>query len=195
MTRSTWVLGTVLVLAGMVAGALLAERGRRDIAPSATAQAPTTSRATQPLDIPTDVAHLKDVVPSQSHAMMDVAYHWTNLWFAAQKRNWPLAQFFFDESRQHIQWTIRIRPIRKDADGKEVDLKAIFDGIDTSSLAAVKQTIAEKNLLKFTAAYKTMLESCYACHKASSKPYLRPMVPSAPASTLVNFDPDAKWPQ
>ena len=46
-----------------------------------------------------------------------------------------------------------------------------------------------------TAAYKTMLESCYACHKASSKPYLRPMVPTAPASTLINFDPNATWPQ
>jgi len=91
--------------------------------------------------------------------------------------------------------TIRIRPIRKDADGKDVDLKGIFDGIDTSSLEAVKQAIAGKDLPKFTAAYKTMLESCYACHKASSKPYLRPMVPTAPASTLINFDPNASWPQ
>ena len=115
----------------MVLGAMLTGCGRRDVAPSAAAQAPTNGRATPPLDIPSDVAHLKEVVPSQSHAMMDVAYHWTNLWFAAQKRNWPLAQFYFDESRQHIQWTIRIRPIRKDADGKDVDLKAIFDGIDT----------------------------------------------------------------
>src|SRR5262245_52515626 len=117
MTRSTWLRGTVLVSAGMVMGALLAGRGARDVVPSAFAQTPANGRAAQPLDIPVEVAHLKDVVPSQSHAMMDVSYHWTNLWFAAQKRNWPLAQFFFDESRQHILWTIRIRPIRKDADG------------------------------------------------------------------------------
>ena len=201
--RSTWVRGTVLVSAGMLIGAL-AGCGGRDVVPPTSAQAPANApaapppangRAAQPLDIPVEVAHLKEVVPSQSHAMMDVGFHWTNLWFAAQKRNWPLAQFFFDESRQHIQWTIRIRPIRKDADGKDVDLKGIFDGIDTSSLAAVKDAIALKDLAKFTAAYKTMLESCYACHKASSKPYLRPMVPTAPASTLINFDPNATWPQ
>jgi hypothetical protein len=187
--------GSGLVAAGMVIGALLAGRGARRIMPSASAQAPANGRAAQPLDIPAEVAHLKDVVPSQSHAMMDVGFHWTNLWFAGQKRNWPLAQFYFDESRQHMQWTIRIRPIRKDADGKDVDLTGIFDGIDTSSLAAVKQAIAQKDLARFTAAYKTMLESCYSCHKASSKPYLRPMVPTAPASTLINFDPNATWPQ
>ena len=195
MTRSIWVRGTVLVSAGMMIGALVAGRGAPGVVPSAAAQAPANGRAAQPLEIPVEVAHLKDVVPSQSHAMMDVGFHWTNLWFAAQKRNWPLAQFFFDESRQHIQWTIRIRPIRKDADGKDVDLKGIFDGIETSSLAAVKDAIAQKDLTRFTAAYKTMLESCYACHKASSKPYLRPMVPTAPASTLINFDPNATWPQ
>jgi hypothetical protein len=196
MTRLTWMRGALLVSAGVIVGVLLAGRAVRDVMPAASAQAPAAGRAAQPpLDIPVDVAHLKDVVPSQSHAMMDVSFHWTNLWFAAQKRNWPLAQFYFDESRQHIQWTIRIRPIRKDADGKDVDLKGIFDGIDTSSLDAVKQAIARKDLPTFTAAYKTMLESCYSCHKASSKPYLRPMVPTAPASTAINFDPNATWPQ
>src|SRR3954447_5915733 len=68
-----------------------------------------------------DVERLKTLVPSQSHAMMDVAFHWTNLWFAGQQGNWPLARFYFDEARQHIQWTIRIRPIRKDPDNRDVD--------------------------------------------------------------------------
>ena len=64
--------------------------------------------------VPTaDVERLKTVVPSQSHSMSDVGFHWTNLWFAGQQGNWPLAQFYFDEARQHIQWTIQIRPIRK----------------------------------------------------------------------------------
>jgi hypothetical protein len=37
-----------------------------------------------------DVARLKTNAPSQSHTMSDVGYHWTNLWFAAEKKNWPL---------------------------------------------------------------------------------------------------------
>src|SRR5499426_2154962 len=46
-----------------------------------------------------DVARLKTNAPSQSHTMSDVGYHWTNLWFAAERKNWPLAQFYFEETR------------------------------------------------------------------------------------------------
>ncbi len=38
-----------------------------------------------------EVAKLKANAPSQSHTMTDVGSHWTNLWFAVEKRNWPLA--------------------------------------------------------------------------------------------------------
>ena len=38
-----------------------------------------------------DVERLKTLVPSQSHSMADVGYHWANLWFAAEQHNWPLA--------------------------------------------------------------------------------------------------------
>jgi len=142
-----------------------------------------------------DVARLKANVPSQSHAMADVGYHWTNLWFAAEKGNWPLAAFYFDETRQHILWTIRIRPIRKGPDGNPVDLTAIFEGIDTSAFKAVTEAIQQQNHQQFVTAYRTTLEACYGCHKASGKPFLRPMMPAAPTQTLINFDPAATWPQ
>lgn len=142
-----------------------------------------------------EILRLRELVPSQSHAMADVGYHWANLWFAAQQKNWPLATFYFDETRSHILWTIRIRPIRKDDAGQPVDLKSIFDGIDSSSFAGVKDAIAQRDLAKFTAAYKVGLESCYACHKASSKPYLRPAIPQAPPQPIINFSADAPWPQ
>ena len=38
-----------------------------------------------------EIEALKRLVPSQSHAMADVDYHFANLWFAAQNANWPLA--------------------------------------------------------------------------------------------------------
>jgi hypothetical protein len=124
-----------------------------------------------------------------------VQFHWTNLWFAAQRRNWALAQFYFDESRQHITWMIRIRPVRKGPDNRDVDLQGIFDGIDGSSLAGVKDAIAKKDGARFAAAYKTMLESCYVCHKASGKAYLRPMVQQRPDQSIISFDPGAAWPE
>ena len=30
----------------------------------------------------------------------------------------------------------------------------------------------------------------YACHKASSKPYLHPVMPKAPAQEIIDFAPD-----
>ena len=54
-----------------------------------------------------DVARLKDIIPSNSHLMQDVGFHYNNLWFAGQKKNWPLATFYYDETRSHIRWLLR----------------------------------------------------------------------------------------
>jgi len=99
-----------------------------------------------------DVARLKANAPSQSHTMADVGYHWTNLWFAAEKKNWPLAQFYFEESRAHILWTIQLRPVRKGPDGNDVNLVPIFESIDTSAFKAVADAIQAQNSTAFTAA-------------------------------------------
>ena len=139
---------------------------------------------------PADIERLKTLVPSQSHSMADVGFHWTNLWFAGRQKNWPLAQFYFDETRQHIQWTILIRPIRKDPEGRDVDLQAIFQAVDSSTFAAVKIAIERKDSAQFETAYKGALDGCYSCHKSSGKPFLRPIVPTAPAQTIIDFSPD-----
>ena len=142
-----------------------------------------------------DVAQLKAIVPSNSHIMMDVQFHWTNLWFAAQKKNWPFAQYQFNEMRGHIIWLTRKSPTIRAQDGTDVDIKSIFDGVDTSSLADLKAAIEKKDSVRFVATYKTKIESCYSCHKAVGRPYLRPMIPTAPAMTVINLDPKATWPE
>jgi len=42
---------------------------------------------------------------------------------------------------------------------------------------------------EFTGAYRHTIEGCYACHKASDKPYLRPRIPEPPESRIINVDP------
>jgi len=59
------------------------------------AQAPVAAQSGTAPTLQADVDRLKSIVPTQSHTMTDVGYHWANLWFAAQHRNWPLARFFF----------------------------------------------------------------------------------------------------
>lgn len=142
-----------------------------------------------------EVARLKSIATDQSHAMADAGYHFANLWFAGRKKNWPLAKFYLDETRSHLNWAVRVIPKRKDPAGNEVDLKAILQALDNSILTDLGKAVQGKDSEKFTASYKQMLEGCYACHKASGKPYLRPQIPETPPQPILNFDPDANWPE
>ena len=187
------------VIGGLVGGGVVAYSHRGDVtaAPAATpASAADTGGAAGDLSaLRADIARLKVNAPSQSHTMSDVGYHWTNLWFAAEKKNWPLAMFYFEEARSHILWTIQLRPVRKGPDGSDVNLVPIFESIDTSAFKSVADAIQTQNSAAFSAAYRETLQACYGCHKASGKPYLRPMIPTGPAQAIINFDGSATWPQ
>jgi hypothetical protein len=136
-----------------------------------------------------EVNRLKGIVPDQSHAMKDVAYHFANLWFAGQKTNWPLAEFYWSETRSHLHWAVRIIPVRKDPQGKEIRLTEILEPIDRTSLQQVGDAIQAKDNGKFVEAYQQMLDSCYACHLVSGKPFLRLQIPSQPEVPIIKFDP------
>lgn len=193
MTTRLSIRSVLLVTCGVLLG-IAADRVGYPVATVAAQQGRNPQPATLE-SLAADVAQLKAIVPSNSHIMMDVQFHWTNLWFAAQKKNWAFAQYQFNETRGHIIWLTRKSPIIRAQDGSDVDIKGIFDGIDTSSLADVKAAIERKDSVRFAATYKTMIESCYSCHKAVGRPYLRPMIPTAPALTAINLDPNATWPQ
>ena len=84
-----------LIAIGIVAAGVAIERGVMSAAPSQQREG-GGRRGPAPLtmeSLPAEVAQLKALVPSNSHIMMDVQFHWTNLWFAGQKKNWPLAQY------------------------------------------------------------------------------------------------------
>ncbi len=133
--------------------------------------------------------------PDQSHAMVDVGYHFANLWFAADKENWPLAKYYLQETRSHLYWAVRLHPVRTTSTGSEVDLHGILQAIDNSFLSEIDGAITNKDTGRFKTAYRQTLEGCYACHKACDKSFLRPQIPSAPSVSILNFDPNATWPE
>jgi len=136
-----------------------------------------------------DVAQLKKIVPTQSHTMQDVGYFWANLWFAADKKNWPLAMYFFHEARQAIRWTVLIRPVRQLPAGGTIDIKRIFDGIDPSAFATVQIALEDQDSAAFTAAYKQALTACATCHASAGLPFLRPVIPATPPAAILDFTP------
>jgi hypothetical protein len=153
---------------------------------------PAASSQEQPENLAARVKAVEDLIPSQSHMMADVSDHFTNLWFAGRAENWPLADFYLSETQSHLRWAVRRIPIRKDKQGHDINLGNILQAFENSQLTQLKGTIDRKEKGGFEKIYKESLSVCYSCHVAVDKPYLRPQVPTEPASRIINFDPTAK---
>lgn len=138
-----------------------------------------------------EVDALRALVPSQSHAMADVDYHFSNLWFAAGAENWPLAQFYLNETRSHLNWAVRIRPVRRLSSGVQLDLRPILQGVESSALASVQSSLDKRDKNAFEQAYRRTMNACLACHQAAEKPFLRPHIPESPSSRMIDFQPAA----
>jgi hypothetical protein len=188
-------LGTAICAAGVASLLLFGCSSEPTGTPPTVAQPPsiTVPAKDEIAALKAEVECLKKVVPDQAHAMADVDYHFTNLWFAGTAKNWPLADFYWKESLAHIKWGVRIIPIRKDNAGKEVKLEEILQSIEQSPFMQMGEVIKKQDAEQFEPTYRRLLEG-YSCHKASDKPYLRPRIPDQPASRMMNFDPKADWP-
>ena len=183
----------VVLLIGMSLGSLLPSMERM-WSSEAHAQEKPVEKASDIAALRADLETLKGKVPDQSHAMKDVGYHFANLWFAGQKKNWPLAKFYLDETRSHLKWAVRIIPVRKTKAG-DLDLNGILQALDNTQLSQIQKAIDARDTEQFAAAYKLTVEGCYACHKAAEKPFIRPQVPLQPEAKIINFDLEAKWPE
>jgi hypothetical protein len=160
----------------------------------AHAEEKPTEKASDLATLRAELETLKGKAPDQSHAMKDVGYHFANLWFAGQQKNWPLAKFYLDETRSHLKWAVRIIPVRKTKAG-DLDLNGILQALDNTFLSQIQKSIDAKDAAQFVTTYRQTLEGCYACHKAAEKPYLRPKIPEQPEARIINFVPEAKWPE
>lgn len=190
MIKASYLRSAVLVVLGAILGGLLVASWEHSTA-IAQQNNPPVTQAT----LVADVTRLRDITPPNSHPMVDVAMFAANLWFAGDKKNWPLANYYLGELRNRIRWEVRVNPSPKGADGNPVDMANIFDGIDKGSLTRLKTTIDMKDGKQFSVQYKMLLEDCYSCHKTAGRAYLRPMVPVSGAQPIVNLDPAATWPQ
>jgi hypothetical protein len=179
---------SVLGVIGIAIAAVFIHRPVLAQSATAPSPAPASDALAELAALKKEIEVLKGKVPDQSHAMKDVAYHFTNLWFAGQKQNWPLAKFYCDETRAHLKWAVRIIPVRKVQAG-ELNLQPMLDGLDQSLFAALGKTIEAKNRDDFAKAYEEALNGCHACHVAAEKPFLRLRIPEQPEARIIEFTP------
>jgi hypothetical protein len=154
---------------------------------AALAQPAGGDEAAQMAALKAEIAELRGMLPSQSHTMTDVEYNFGNLWFAARNGNWPLATFYFNETRGRLNWAVRVRSVRKLANGSDLDLRPILKGIEDSALANLKSAIDKQDAAAFEPAYREMLTQCHACHEAAEKPFLKTQVPTEPPAVLIDM--------
>jgi hypothetical protein len=190
--RASALLGTGISLGLILSAFIQRPLGGLETRALAEEKAARTPEVTNAQPVPSTISGL---LPDQAHAMADVGYHFANLWFAGDKENWPLAKYYLQETRSHLNWAVRLHPVRTTSTAAEVDLKGILQAIDNSLLTEIDLAITNKDTAKFKSAYHQTLEGCYACHKALEKPFLRPQIPSAPGVSIINFDPNATWPE
>jgi hypothetical protein len=191
MTRARF--RSLVVLAMGIAVGAVGYRLATDSALHVHAQPPHAAVTVETLAA--EIEAIKGKLPDQAHAMQDVGYHFSNLWFAGQNENWPLAEFYWNETRSHLHWAVRIIPVRKNLAGEDIVLKDILEGFENGPLKQLHDTITAGDIAAFDKTYRTCVETCYSCHKVSGKPFIRPQIPTQPESPMINFDPNAKWPR
>ncbi|MEO8314730.1 MAG: hypothetical protein ABI645_08045 [Pseudomonadota bacterium] len=165
------------MLAGMLTGICADAVQAADTTPDPTLQT-----------LQADLQRLQGLLPGQAFAMTQVAYNFNNLWFSVQARNWPLAQFYVNETKVRLRWAVRLQPVRKLSTGN-VELTPIATALETIQLAAMEKSIAEKNVNGFVAGYTAMMHGCQACHEAMEKPFLQLQIPKTPAEAMIKFAP------
>ncbi|MGD9720332.1 MAG: hypothetical protein AB7O59_07130 [Pirellulales bacterium] len=178
MSKSNAKLGVALML-GVILGAWLFGQSNLATRPATAAPAPG---ATPPLDMAALQARV---------AMIAVDYHASNLWFAGRAENWPLADYYWKQTLNHIRYSSDV----KGTPGNQAQLADLATQLESAPNAQIGAAIERKDLRLFLSSYRTLLEGCYACHKAAGLPFLRPRIPAPPASAIITIDANAPWPQ
>jgi len=155
---------------------------------AAAQQSTTAAAGDDPAALRAEIERLKSIVPGQAFAMTQVAYNFNNLWFAAHADNWPLAQFYFNETRVRLRWALRITPVRKISAG-DLELQPLLDSLEKGALTKLGEAVTANDVAQLETAYRGALDSCHACHVASEKPYLELQVPATPAEPMIRFAP------
>src|SRR5258708_5249426 len=140
--RASALLGTGIGLGLILSAFIQRPLGGLETRALAEEKAARTPELTNAQPVPSTISGL---LPDQSHAMADVGYHFSNLWFAADKENWPLAKYYLQETRSHLNWAVRLHPVRTPSTGAKVNLNAILQTINNSFLTKIDSAIANKD--------------------------------------------------
>jgi hypothetical protein len=147
----------------------------------ALAQQPTRPNEA-PRQAGKDVA--KAYVPGLEQFMNLILIEHNKLWFAAEARNWALAEYQLGE----------IKEIMGDAQDfvptfKNLPLADMLDAVITKEIVVLEKSIEAKDYKTFTAGYDRLTQACNACHQATENGFIVIKRPAQPAFTNQDYRP------
>jgi hypothetical protein len=87
--------------------------------------------------------------------MLGIQMHHSKMWFAAQNKNWKLADYQVGEMLEAVDNLVKYQPQRREL---------MMMGMLTRALDSVRVSIQEHNLPKFTKSYTYLTKTCNICH-------------------------------
>ena len=106
------------------------------------------------------------------------------LWFAAQARNWALADYEIKELREGFEAVAKYYPTFND-----VPLAQMIDAIRDSNFARLDKAVAARDPTKFAAAFDGLSQACNGCHQASNLGFISIRRPTTPPFSNQSFPP------
>lgn len=127
---------------------------------------------------------IEAALPGVGEIMNQVQLHFAKLYFAAQAKNWALADFELDELEENLQAAVSLRP-----EERGVRLGGVFEAFKSTELKQMRESLASKNMEDFNRSYKNSLMVCNSCHTATGRPFIVITLPSGPPVTNQMWKP------
>lgn len=126
----------------------------------------------------------KAYVPGLEQFMNVILIEHNKLWFAAEARNWPLAEYELGEIKEIMGDVQDLVPTFKN-----LPLADMLDAVITKEITALEKAIEAKDYKGFTAGYDKLIQACNACHQGTENGFVVIKRPTQPAFTNQDYRP------
>jgi hypothetical protein len=121
------------------------------------------------------VKQLESAVSGVGEVMSATQLHFGKLFYAARAKNWKLAAFEIDEVKENIEKAAVLRP-----EENGVRLGGVVDAFERTQIALLSDAVERQDPEAFRNGYAGALEVCNSCHRATGRPFIVIIEPTAP---------------
>lgn len=115
---------------------------------------------------------IASIQPGLGTVMREIGYRFSNAYWAANARNWGLAEYQLNVLREAEEVAVLTRPQQA----------MMLDNFEQRYSKPMAQAIQNKDISRFNCRFSLAIEGCNACHTTLGFGFLRYQVPEASGS-------------